>query len=234
MFKAGGPTWLELAQQGLSSTRRGYDLLAPKFDRTPFMTPPELVEQTLAVAGGLPVATALDVCCGTGVGLAALRPHVGRRLVGIDVSEPMLAQAGQRVRGPGVELIPGDALEMTFDREFDLAVSFGAFGHIPSCDEPEFARRVFRSLRPGGRFIFLSGSKPKRTSPVYWFARGYNAVTRVRNALRDPPFVMYYLTFLLPDVKYVLQGQGFSVSVVEDALEGYPGAAVVIATRPSG
>jgi hypothetical protein len=42
MFYPQGPTLRELAVQALSSTERGYDLLAPKFDYTPFRTPEEI------------------------------------------------------------------------------------------------------------------------------------------------------------------------------------------------
>jgi hypothetical protein len=38
MFHPQGPTFFELARQALSSTERGYDLLAEKFDYTPFRT----------------------------------------------------------------------------------------------------------------------------------------------------------------------------------------------------
>ena len=44
MFRPGGPTFVELARQALSSVERGYDLLAPKFDLTPFRTHDELLE----------------------------------------------------------------------------------------------------------------------------------------------------------------------------------------------
>ena len=36
---------------------------------------------------------------------------------------------------------------------------------------------------------------------------------RVRNFLRSPPFIMYYLTFLLPDVRTLLEEHGFAVDV---------------------
>jgi hypothetical protein len=38
---------------------------------------------------------------------------------------------------------------------------------------------------------------------------------RVRNALLRPPFVMYYLTFLVPEVQSILARHGFSVEVKE-------------------
>jgi len=44
MFHPAGPTFWELAEQCLSSTERGYDLLAPKFDFTPFRTPDEILD----------------------------------------------------------------------------------------------------------------------------------------------------------------------------------------------
>jgi hypothetical protein len=44
MFTAQGPTFRELAVQALSSVERGYDLLAPKFDHTPFRTPDAVLD----------------------------------------------------------------------------------------------------------------------------------------------------------------------------------------------
>ncbi|MEV6184063.1 SAM-dependent methyltransferase, partial [Streptomyces sp. NPDC052015] len=50
MFSPHGPTLRELAVQALSSVEHGYDLLAPKFDHTPFRTPDSVLE---AVEGAL-------------------------------------------------------------------------------------------------------------------------------------------------------------------------------------
>src|ERR687888_2326849 len=51
-----GPTFFELAKQVLSSTERGYDLLAPKFDLTSFRTPDWLIESVLARFGEVDAA----------------------------------------------------------------------------------------------------------------------------------------------------------------------------------
>ena len=75
MFHPNGPTFWELAVQALSSTERGYDLLAPKFDYTPFRTPDailDLVADHLRTLG--PFDSGLDVCCGTGAAMRMLRP----------------------------------------------------------------------------------------------------------------------------------------------------------------
>ncbi|MGD0243212.1 MAG: hypothetical protein ABSB59_23265 [Streptosporangiaceae bacterium] len=51
----------------------GYDLLAPKFDRTPFRTPDSELDATAGALGRLgPFGAGLDVCCGTGAGADAV------------------------------------------------------------------------------------------------------------------------------------------------------------------
>src|SRR5437764_11057418 len=103
MFHPRGPTCLELAAQALSSTRKGYDLLAPKFDYTPFRTPDAILAAVAAQLRPLgPFGSGLDVCCGTGAGMRLLRPLCRERVVGIDVSQGMLKVCRQRlVDAPG-------------------------------------------------------------------------------------------------------------------------------------
>ncbi|MGH9390763.1 MAG: SAM-dependent methyltransferase, partial [Vicinamibacteria bacterium] len=76
MFHPEGPTFWELARQALSSTERGYDLLAPKFDVTPFRTPDEILRGTAVYLRADPPGRALDLCCGTGAMVEVLRPLV--------------------------------------------------------------------------------------------------------------------------------------------------------------
>src|SRR5436305_12394193 len=91
MFHPQGPTFYELAVQALSSTERGYDLLAPKFDYTPFRTPDWLLQAVMAkLEAEAPFGSALDVCCGTGAAMRLLRPLCRDRVVGLDFSQGML------------------------------------------------------------------------------------------------------------------------------------------------
>ena len=225
MFHPSGPTFYELMEQALSSTRRGYDLLAPKFDYTPFRTPPEVLDAVarhLAPLG--PFRSGLDVCCGTGAGMAMLRPLCSERVVGIDFSAGMLDVARRKLATAAgtaaLQLVRGDALALPFDAEFDVVTCFGALGHIVRKDERHFVREVARVLRPGGRFVFVTGTMPPPWSPRLWLARGFNAVMWLRNYLVTPPFVMYYLTFMLPGVKRLLERDGLSVEVRELGLDG--------------
>ncbi|MGF1468459.1 MAG: class I SAM-dependent methyltransferase [Sandaracinaceae bacterium] len=216
MFHPDGPTFWELAEQALSSTERGYDLLAPKFDRTPFRTPDALLEAVVGEIDG-PVDRALDVCCGTGAAMRWLRPRCRAAVVGVDRSRGMLEEAARRlVHAPGdaaVRLVRADALDLPFEGAFDLVTCFGAFGHILERDEPRFVDRIARALVPGGRFVFVTSRRPPPLHPLRLAAAGFNLAMRVRNALIDPPFVMYYLTFLLPEVRALLEARGFLVEV---------------------
>jgi ubiquinone/menaquinone biosynthesis C-methylase UbiE len=238
MFHPKGPTFWELTVQALSSTERGYDLLAPKFEYTPFRTPEAILEKVgehLQTIG--PFERGLDVCCGTGAAMKMMRPHCTRQVVGIDVSAGMLAEARTlTAEAPGtaaIEFVRGDALRMPFHQAFDLAVSFGAFGHILEQDEPQFVRQVKQILRPGGRFVFVSAYMPPLWSLRYWVARTFNGVMRVRNWLKSPPFIMYYLTFLLPKTEKLLEANGFQVAVKSAGFNGlWSGLRIVTATLP--
>ena len=217
MFHPKGPSALELARQWFSSTERGYDLLAPKFDYTPFRTP----DTVLSVARDhilqfAPIGSLLDVCCGTGAAIQGLSSLYDSAL-GIDFSAGMVGVARSTVRSShgndAVDFVRGNALALPLKRHFDLAVCFGAFGHILPQNQPQLIYEIAEVLKPGGRFVFVTSEMPSMWSMFYWLSRGFNAAMHVRNWVRKPPFVMYYLTFLLPDVKGLLEDHGFTVEV---------------------
>src|ERR1700685_3575763 len=132
MFSPQGPSVRELATQALSSVEGGYELLAPKFDRTPFRTPDIVLDATVGALRPLgPFGAGLDVCCGTGAGLHVLRSLSQGPVMGVDFSAGMLAQA--RRAHPDARWVRADVRGLPFAGAFDLAVSFGALGHfLPS------------------------------------------------------------------------------------------------------
>lgn len=224
------PSLLELAHQALSSTEHGYDLLAPNFDATPFRTPGRLldtVREELRPRG--PWDRALDLCCGTGAGLQAVG-SLAHRVTGLDRSRGMLERA-RSVHHHEAAWVRADALELPFHEAFDLVVTFGALGHILPADQTRFLDGVWHSLRPGGTFCLVTTPPPPVLSFTHLAGRAFNGLMHIRNALVRPPFVMYYLTFLLPQVADELRRQGFEVEL--DPLQGlWRDVTLVIATRP--
>jgi SAM-dependent methyltransferase len=241
MFTPQGPTLRELAVQALSSVEGGYDLLAPKFDLTPFRTPDRVLDATARALEPLgPFGTGLDVCCGTGAGTDVLRRLCERRAVGVDFSTGMLEVARSAhpaaPGGPAVDWVRADARRLPFAGAFDLAVSFGAFGHFLPDERPGLFARVHAALRPGGLFAFPVGAPPRVGTRAYWTLWGFDAAMRVRNALRRPRFVMYYRTFRLPGVLRELAGAGFEAGTLPleelgRRADGSPRCRLVVARR---
>jgi ubiquinone/menaquinone biosynthesis C-methylase UbiE len=218
MFHPQGPTFWELAHQALSSTKSGYDLLAPKFDYTPFCTPDELLAHVApVVAEKKDVDDAIDVCCGTGAGMRMMRPLCGQTVTGIDFSEPMLRVAQRRAASStgtaSLKFVHGDVFAMPFTEAFDVAVCFGALGHFLPNDQPAFIAQVSKVLRRGGRFLFATSYMPPHFSRRYWISRAFNSAMHARNWLFRPHFIMFYLAFLAPEASKMLAQAGFDVEI---------------------
>ncbi len=236
MFSPEGPSLGELARQALSSVEGGYDLLAPKFDHTPFRTPDGLLDATAdALRPYGPFGRGLDVCCGTGAGMRVLQSLCDAPITGADFSAGMLARA--RRGHPGAAWIRADARALPFAGAFGLAVSFGALGHFLPAERPALFAGVYRALRPGGVFAFPIGAPPPVTSRGYWALLGFDLAMRARNAVWRPPFVMYYRTCPLSALRTELTGSLFTVTTIPlTALgrraDGSPPYGLVLARKP--
>lgn len=119
---------------------------------------PRLMEAARLRAG----ARVLDVGCGCGGTTLLAAGEVGSTgsVVGLDVSEPMLAQA--RRRGEGRENITWrleDAAIASFDAPFEVVMS--RFGIMFFTDPEAAFRNLAAALIPGGRVVFLCWQHPK-------------------------------------------------------------------------
>jgi predicted TPR repeat methyltransferase len=114
---------------------------------------PELVAQMLAESEA-EASKSLDVVdagCGTGLCGPLIAPYA-RRLVGVDLSGPMLAQA--RARNVYDELVKGEltAYLGDFTGAFDAIVSADTLVYFGQLED--VAEASANALRPGGRLIF--------------------------------------------------------------------------------
>jgi SAM-dependent methyltransferase len=111
----------------------------------------------LEAAKTAPGEAVLDVGCGCGDTTLALAERVGPsgRVLGLDVSAPMLARARERSAGlANVTCLEGDAARAPFDRAtFD--VLFSRFGVMFFADPAAAFAHLHSALRPGGRLAFV-------------------------------------------------------------------------------
>jgi SAM-dependent methyltransferase len=98
---------------------------------------------------------AADFGCGAGRSTRFLR-RLGFDVVGVDVSEPMLARARERDPGGAYRLSRGDDLGGLERGAYDLVLSAFTFDNVPTSAEKEALFRALRDrLAPGGRIVNL-------------------------------------------------------------------------------
>ena len=127
----------------------------------------------------------LDVGCGTGTTtlLAAGRAGAGGRVLGVDLSAPMLGFARERTRGvANIALREADAMTHAWAPEFDLLLS--RFG-VMFFAEPTRAFAALRTaLVAGGRVVFACW---RGVQDNEWVQLPFELVARKIGAALPPP-----------------------------------------------
>ena len=119
--------------------------------------------QAVRALGLRPGATVVDVACGTGLNFLLLEQAIGPngRIVGVDLTDAMLAQARQRIETNGwrnVSLVQADAAEFDFPTEVDAILSTYALSHVPDCGD--VIAHGAAALSRGGRWVVLDLKAP--------------------------------------------------------------------------
>jgi 2-polyprenyl-3-methyl-5-hydroxy-6-metoxy-1,4-benzoquinol methylase len=143
-------------------------LLASEANVQRYMTPPATtafpLEYVFHLLGDVSGKTVLDLGCGSGEN-SILLARRGARVIGLDVSEALLALARQRFELNGVAergaFIASSAHDLALpDASVDVVVGIAILHHL---DLDLTASEVRRVLKPGGRAIF---QEPVRNSKV--------------------------------------------------------------------
>jgi ubiquinone/menaquinone biosynthesis C-methylase UbiE len=106
----------------------------------------------------------VDVACGTGQNFPLIEQAIGPegRIVGVDLTDAMLAQARQRIESNGwrnVSLVQGDAAAFEFPTGIDAILSTYALSQVPECGE--VIAHGAAALAAGRRWVVLDLKAPE-------------------------------------------------------------------------
>jgi ubiquinone/menaquinone biosynthesis C-methylase UbiE len=157
----------------IDSTRKHlietYRKKAKHYDLTSRLYPvpgyPQRAQRLRAVqALGLrPGDNVVDIACGTGLNFSLIEQAIGPggRIVGVDLTDAMLAQAEHRMEANGwsnISLVQADAAEFAFPTEVDAILSTYAMTQVPECGD--VITRGAAALHDGGRMAVLDLKAP--------------------------------------------------------------------------
>jgi demethylmenaquinone methyltransferase/2-methoxy-6-polyprenyl-1,4-benzoquinol methylase len=126
-----------------------------------------------------PGDTVVDLACGTGLNFPLLQRAVGPggRIVGVDLTDAMLARAEDRTKANGwsnVSLVQADAAGFEFPAGFNAILSTYALTQVPEC--AAVIAHGAAALSAGGRWAVLDLKVPGRTPE--WLAQLGTATVR--------------------------------------------------------
>src|ERR1700759_4382828 len=157
---------------------RHYDLTSRLY---PVPGYPQRAQRLRAVqALGLgPGGTVIDLACGTGLNFPLLQQAVGPggRIIGVDLTDAMLARAQDRIKAHGwsnVSLVQADAAGFGFPAGADAILSTYALTQVPEC--AQVIAHGTAALAAGGRWAVLDLKVPGRTPG--WLAQLGTATVR--------------------------------------------------------
>ena len=109
--------------------------------------------------------TVIDIGCGTGLNFSLLQQYVGPggRIIGVDITREMLAEARARIQKynwRNVELIHADATSYKFPEKVDAIIS--SFAITLASEYDQIIKSGNRVLSPGKRLVVLDLKQPEK------------------------------------------------------------------------
>lgn len=121
----------------------------------------------------------VDIACGTGLNFPLIEQAIGPdgRIIGVDLTDAMLARAERRIAKNGwtnVRLVQADAAEFEFPSAVDAILSTYALTQVPGC--AAVIAHGAAALAGGGRLVVLDVKVP--ADAPRWLMRLGTAIVR--------------------------------------------------------
>ncbi len=178
--------WLD---ERLAAVDATYDAEAPTYDDDPYPveTQHRYVARLLETCpdDGL----VLDAPCGTGQYFPQVAA-AGRRVVGIDRSAGMLAQA--RDRAIAVALHHVGLREMAFEHAFDAVMTIDAMENVPPEDWPVVLANLHRAARPGAHLYLTVEEVAESVIDEAWRSLTARSLPAVRGEVIEGDVAGYH------------------------------------------
>lgn len=184
----------------------------------------------------------VDLGCGFGWLARWAREHGAASVLGLDLSEKMIARAKADTRDAAIEYHIADLEGLDLPgASFDFAFSALAFHYIE--DFERLARMVYRCLVPGSHFVFTiehpiymaathpgwsTGDDGRKTWPINrysiegerrtdWFAKGvlkhHRTIATTLNTLIDVGFAIRHIEEFAPTAEQIMENPGLAEEV---------------------
>jgi demethylmenaquinone methyltransferase/2-methoxy-6-polyprenyl-1,4-benzoquinol methylase len=162
-----------------------YDLISRLY---PVPGYPQRTQRSRAVKelGLRPGDRVVDIACGTGLNFPLIEEAIGPggRIVGVDLTDAMLARAEDRITANGwsnVSLVQADAADFVFPGTVDAILSTYALTQVPECGR--VIAHGADALSAAGRWVVLDLKIPDRTPR--WLSQLAAAAVRTSASLDE-------------------------------------------------
>lgn len=132
----------------------------------------------------------LDLGCGTGLELDEIfkiLPDI--EVTGIDLTKAMLDRLRAKHPDKALTLIHGSYFKYDLGIEqYDVAISFQTMHHFAHEDKVQLYKKIYTSLKPGGKYIECDYMVESQEEEDHWYSRN----AQIRRELHIPKGVFYH------------------------------------------
>lgn len=132
-----------------NETKQFFDKYAETWDNS-CKCDQKKIAAIVTLAGITSGSRIIDIACGTGVMFSEMLSRNPAMILGVDLSDKMIAKAHDKFADSRLHLLASDLFDV-HETEFDTAMIFSAYPHFP--DKTRLANHISEMLKEDGRFI---------------------------------------------------------------------------------